>query len=33
VNAGHGGGKPLAKRLEETADAISFTLWNMGVKK
>lgn len=33
VNAGHGGGKPLAKRLEETADALSFTLWNMGVKK
>ena len=33
VNAGHGGGKPLAKRLEETADAIIFTLWNMGVKK
>ena len=33
VNAGHGGGKPLAKRLEETADALSFTLWNMGIKR
>lgn len=33
VNAGHGGGKPLAKRLEETADILSFTLWNMGIKK
>ena len=33
TNAGHGGGKPLAKRLEETADALSFTLWNMGIKK
>ena len=33
TNAGHGGGKPLAKRLEEQADMLSFTLWNMGVKK
>ena len=33
VNAGHGGGKPLAKRLQEQADLLSFTLWNMGVKK
>ena len=33
VNAGHGGGKPLAKRLLEQADLLSFTLWNMGVKK
>lgn len=33
TNAGHGGGKPLAKRLEEQADLLSFTLWNMGVKK
>lgn len=33
TKAGHGGGKPLAKRLEEQADLLSFTLWNMGVKK
>ena len=33
TKAGHGGGKPLAKRLEEQADMLSFTLWNMGVKK
>ena len=32
-DAGHGGGKPLAKRLEEQADILSFTLWNMGIKK
>lgn len=33
TKAGHGGGKPLAKRLEEQADLLSFTLWNMGFKK
>ena len=33
TKAGHGGGKPLAKRLEEQADLLSFTLWNMGIKK
>lgn len=33
TNAGHGGGKPLAKHLEEQADVLSFTLWNMGIKK
>ena len=32
-DAGHGGGKPLAKRLEEQADILSFTLWNMVIKK
>ena len=32
-DAGHGGGKPLAERLEEQADILSFTLWNMGIKK
>ena len=32
-DAGHGGGKPLAKRLEEQADILSFTLWNMEIKK
>ena len=32
-DAGHGGGKPLAKRLEEQADILSFTLWNMGINK
>ena len=33
TKAGHGGGKPLAMRLEEQADVLSFILWNMGVKK
>ena len=33
TKAGHGGGKPLAKRLEEQADLLSFTLWNMGIRK
>lgn len=32
-DAGHGGGKPLAKRLAEQADILSFTLWNMEIKK
>ena len=30
--AGHGGGKPLSKRLEETADIIAFIMHNMGMK-
>ena len=30
--AGHGGGKPLAKVLEEQADIYSFILYNMGLK-
>lgn len=29
TNAGHGGGKPLAKRLEEQADIYSFILYNI----
>ena len=29
-NAGHGGGKPMSKYLEEKADIISFVLYNMG---
>ncbi len=33
TKAGHGGGKPLAKVLEEKADILSFILYNMGVKK
>ena len=33
TKAGHGGGKPLSMRLEEQADVLSFTLWNMGVRK
>lgn len=32
TNAGHGGGKPLAKVLEEQADIYSFILYNMGLK-
>lgn len=30
--AGHGGGKPLSKRLEETADIFAFIMHNMGMK-
>ena len=33
TKAGHGGGKPLAKQLEETADIYSFILYNVGQKK
>lgn len=33
TKAGHGGGKPMEKVLEEQADIYSFVLYNMGVKK
>ena len=32
TKAGHGGGKPLAKVLEEQADIYSFILYNMGLE-
>ena len=32
TKAGHGGGKPLAKVIEEQADIYSFILYNMGLK-
>ena len=32
TKAGHGGGKPIAKVLEEQADIYSFILYNMGLK-
>lgn len=32
TQAGHGAGKPLAKQIEEDADWISFTMWNVGIK-
>lgn len=30
--AGHGGGKPLFKVMEETADIYGFIMYNMGMK-
>ncbi len=33
VNAGHGAGKPVSMTIEEYADMIAFTLYNMGVRK
>ncbi len=30
--AGHGGGKPLAKQLEEAADIYGFVMYNLGMK-
>ena len=32
TNAGHGAGKPTAKRIEEAADIYSFVLWNTDSK-
>ncbi|MDG1917023.1 MAG: prolyl oligopeptidase family serine peptidase [Flavobacteriales bacterium] len=31
TNSGHGAGTPISKQIEETADIIAFTLYNMGV--
>lgn len=33
TSVGHGAGKPTDKAIEEVADILSFTLWNMGVKR
>lgn len=33
TNAGHGAGKPVSKTIEEAADIIAFTLFNMGYRK
>ena len=32
TNAGHGGGRPVAKVIDEDADIYSFMFWNMGIK-
>lgn len=33
TNAGHGAGKPVSKTIEEAADILSFTLYNMGIRE
>lgn len=33
TKAGHGGGTPVSKSIEQYTDIYSFTLWNMGIKK
>jgi prolyl oligopeptidase len=33
TNAGHGAGTPVSKQIEQTADMVSFTLYNMGYKQ
>lgn len=33
VNAGHGAGKPVAMTIQEYADMLAFTLYNMGKRK
>lgn len=33
TNTGHGAGTPVSKTIEQTADILSFTLYNMGIKQ
>ena len=33
TNAGHGAGKPVSKTIEEAADIMAFTLFNMGYRE
>jgi prolyl oligopeptidase len=33
TNAGHGAGKPVSKTIEEAADVMAFTLFNMGYRE
>ena len=32
TKAGHGGGKPTSKLIDEAADLWSFVFWNLGMK-
>ena len=32
VNAGHGAGKSLSSRIQESADVMAFALFNMGIQ-
>jgi prolyl oligopeptidase len=33
TKSGHSGGRPVSKQIEETADELSFLLWQLGVAK
>jgi prolyl oligopeptidase len=32
TKAGHGGGKPISKQIDEVGDEWAFVAWNLGMK-